>query len=420
MGFRSKGGDLSGLLKCLPLFAMCLLLDVFGPKLFAQVGAPTVIRPTDYKEKGTTSAPGILANDTLYVSAQGGFNSDGSVPKDFRQEVGQALQGVQGVLHAAGMDFKNIVSINIYVKNAKNIAAMNEIYWRTVGDDPPARAVLVVGDLPNKRNIEISSIAVKTSHRQVIHPQGWPSGPHVDPAGIQADDVLYLSAQNGADPLSGKLPTDFGSEVKQALDNVASVLKAANMSMANVVWVNPYMSSSGAQERVMNRTYSTYFELGNAAGRGTFTVVDLPNGSHIVFSCIAGADLSKRKVVRPKNERPSPTSNPGVLYGDTLYLSAKDAFVPALGIISPALDVQTKLSMRNLLDGLQEAGMDFTNVVSSTIYLRDIKDADQVNILYQKFFKNGFPTQTVLQQNFDVNNIDTEQISMIAVGSPAH
>jgi enamine deaminase RidA (YjgF/YER057c/UK114 family) len=170
----------------------------------------------------------------------------------------------------------------------------------------------------------------------------------------------------------------------------------------------------------MNKTYSTYFEVGNAAGRGTFTVVDFPNQSHIVFSCIAGADLSKRKVVRPKNERPSPTSNPGVLYGDTLYLSAKDAYVPALGIISPALDVQTKLSMRNLLDGLQEADMDFTNVVSSTIYLRDIKDADQANILYGKFFKNGLPAQTVLQQNLDLTNIDTEQISMIAVRSPVH
>ena len=412
---------MSGLLKSVQLFSMCLLLlDVSGAKLFAQVGALKVIKPAGHKETGTTAAPGILANNTLYVSAQDGSNSDGSVPGDFRQEVTQALQGVQDVLHAAGMDFKNIVSMNIYVKNTQNIAVMNEVYWRTIGDDPPARTVLVVGDLPNKRNIEINLIAVKASHRQMIHPQGWPSGPQVDPAGIQADDVLYLSSQSGADPLTGKLPTDFGGEVKQALDNVASVLKAANMSMANVVWVNPYMSSSGAQERVMNRTYSTYFELGNAAGRGTFTIVDLPNGNHIVFSCIAGADLSKRKVIRPKNERPSPTSNPGVLYGDTLYLSAKDAFVPALGIISPALDIQTKLSMRNLLDGLQEAGMDFTNVVSSTIYLRDIKDADQVSTLYQKFFKNGLPAQTVLQQNFDVNNIDTEQISMIAVGLPAH
>jgi enamine deaminase RidA (YjgF/YER057c/UK114 family) len=168
---------------------------------------------------------------------------------------------------------------------------------------------------------------------------------------------------------------------------------------------------------VMNRTYATYFELGNAPGRGTFTVMELSNHSHIVFSCIAGADLSKRKIVRPKNERPSPTASPGVLYGDTLYLSAKDAYVPALGIISPDLDIQTKLSMRNLLDGLQEADMDFTNVISASVYLRDIKDMDQLNSIYGKFFKGALPAQTVLQQNENVKDIDTEQISVIAVGS---
>jgi 2-iminobutanoate/2-iminopropanoate deaminase len=411
---------LSGIVKSFQLAALCLLLSVPGVKIFAQADTSKTITPANQKETAATLSASVLASNTLYISAQSGYDSGGSVPKDFRQEVTLALRSLHGVLDSAGMDFKNIASINVYVKDAQNIDAMNEVYWKIIGSDPPARTVLVVGNLPNEENIEINAVATKNGHRQVIHPEGWPSGSHVDPAGIQVDDVLYLSAQSGADPLTGKLPTDFGSETKQALDNVASILKAANMSMGNVVWVNPYMSSSGAQERVMNKTYATYFELGNAPGRGTFTVVDLPNHSHIVFTCIAGADLSKRKAIRPKNERPSATASPGVLYGNTLYLSAKDAYVPALGIISPDLDIQTKLSMRSLLDGLQEADMDFSNVVSSTIYLRDIKDENQVNIFYRKFFKNKLPTQTVLQENLDVKDMDVEQISVIAVRSPAH
>ena len=42
----------------------------------------------------------------------------------------------------------------------------------------------------------------------------WPKGHRTDPAGILADDVLYISAQNGADPVSGKLPADYADEVK--------------------------------------------------------------------------------------------------------------------------------------------------------------------------------------------------------------
>ena len=170
----------------------------------------------------------------------------------------------------------------------------------------------------------------------------------------------------------------------------------------------------------MNKIYASYFEFGNTPGRGTIQVVELPNHAHIVFSCIAGADLSKRMSIRPRNEKPSPTASPGILYGDTLYLSAKDAYVPALGLFSPELGIQVRMSMRSLLDGLQKADMDFSNVVSSTIYLRDVKDEDPVVSLYGTFFKDTFPARTTLQQNFDTKSEDVEQISFIAVRQPLH
>ena len=144
-------------------------------------------------------------------------------------------------------------------------------------------------------------------------------------------------------------------------------------------------------------------------------MLDLPNKNHIVFSCIAGADLTKRKAIRPRNEKPSRTASPGILYGDTLYLSAKDAYVPALGLFSSDLDVQSRLSMRNLLDGLEEADMDFSNVASSTIYMREMKDADKVAAIYGKFFKDHFPARTTLQQNLSLQDEALEQISFIAV-----
>ena len=58
---------------------------------------------------------GVLAGKTLYVAGQDGRNADGTLPKDFRQEVSQAMSNVQGVLHAAGMDFGNIVTMNVYL-----------------------------------------------------------------------------------------------------------------------------------------------------------------------------------------------------------------------------------------------------------------------------------------------------------------
>jgi enamine deaminase RidA (YjgF/YER057c/UK114 family) len=400
-------------------FALCGSLAACGTQAFAQAGGALKVIRIDGKDPAPASSAGILANQTLYVAAQNGRLADGSLPKDFQQEIGQSLDHLQAVLRAAGMDLGNVVSINIYVTREQDIAAMNGVYWKSIVQNPPARSVLVVGALPNGERIEINCIAVSSAvARRVIHPDGWPDGPHVDPAGIQVDDVLYMSAQGGTDPLTGKLATDFAGEVKQALGNVATIARTANMSMANVIWVNPYLSSTDAPENVMNKIYASYFEFGNTPGRGTIQVLELPNKNHIVFSCIAGADLAKRKAIRPKNEKPSRTASPGILYGDTLYLSAKDAYVPALGLFSPDLGVQVRLSMRNLLDGLEEADMDFSNVVSSTIYMRDMKDEDPVRDLYGKFFKDHFPARTTLQQNFDLKAEDVEQISFIAVRQP--
>ena len=379
--------------------------------------ASAQVAPTPHP---ASASPSVLVKGTLYVSGQGSRRSDGSRPSDFPAQVDQALHNLRAILNGAGMDFDNVVWMNVYLTSVTDITGMEDVYWREIGSSPPARTVLTVAALPDGERIEINCIAVQDKvHRRAIWPEGWPKGPHTDPPAIEAGDVLYLSAQGGVDSPTGKLASDFAGEVKQALDNVSTVLRAAGLSTKNVVWVNPYMSVGG-QYDAMGKIYATYFEFGNTPGRGTIQVMGLPNGSHIVFSCIAGADLSKRKAVRPRNMPPSPTASPGVLYGDALYLSAKDGFIPGQGIVTPDVNLQLRQSMRNLLDGLEEADMDFSDVVFSTVYLRQIQDEDRMNALYGEFFKGKYPARTVLQQNLEIDDEAAEQISFIAVRQQKH
>lgn len=368
------------------------------------------IQPSGAALPNAAASPGLLANGTLYISGQGG-----SAGKDFSGQMEQAMHNVQAVLRGAGMGFGNIVWMNIYLTDPHSLPAMEDAYWKMIGSDPPARTVLTVAALPGGELVEINCIAVAdTSRRKAIWPAGWPNASHQDPPAILAGDVLYLSAQGGENPITGKLPSDFSAETKQALDNVSTILAATQMSTKNVLWVNPYLGVSG-QYDVMGDIYKTYFEFGNTPGRGTIQVVGLPRGEHMVFSCIAGADLSKRKAVRPRNMPPSPTASPGILYGDTLYLSAKDGFIPGQGMVTPLFDLQLRQSMRNLLDGLEEVDMDFSNVVFSTVYLRQMKDDKQMNDLYSKFFEPPYPARSTLQQNLEVGDEAAEQISVIAV-----
>jgi len=387
--------------------------------LLAQQPARQVVTPANYKATTSPYSPGILVGGTLYISGNGSKDASGARAASTEDKVRQALRNVRATLSGAGMDYSNVVWMNIYLTHGGEIGAMNHAYWGEIGNDPPARTVLVVSALPDNEEVEINCIAVKDkSSRRAVWPQGWPRGKEADPPAILAGDVVYLSAQSGSDPKTGKLAATFPDETRQALQNVQTILASANLTMKHVLWVNPYMSVSG-QYDVMGSVYKTFFEFGNTPGRGTIQVMGLPNGSHIVFSCIAGTDLSKRKAIRPRNMPPSPTASPGILYGNTLYLSAKDGFIPGQGIVTPDFNLQLRQSMRNLLDGLEEAEMSFSDVVFSTAYLRNIHDFDKFNPLYRKFFPgDDLTARTTLQQNDDSSDEAAEQISFIAVKTP--
>ena len=176
---------------------------------------------------------------------------------------------------------------------------------------------------------------------------------------------------------------------------------------------------------VMNKVYAKHFEFGNTPARATIKVASLPNGANIEFTGVAIRDLSKRNAVRPKNMPPSPTASPCVFAEDTFYCSAKSGFIPGpnSGIYASTVETQIRQTMRNLLDGLEEAGLTFADVVATNVYLDDINDFAKMNKTYAQYFTGAPPTRTTVQQfpsaERKANDQDRwptlEQISLIAV-----
>jgi reactive intermediate/imine deaminase len=371
-----------------------------------------VVNPKNFKPHARPYSPAIRAGNTLYISGQGSLNPDGTLSENFEERVRQCLLNVRAILQGGGMDFANLVSVHVYLTDLGTLDLMNKVYWQMIGSSPPARTVLGVAGLPGGNTIEINAIAVAdASTKRAVWPGGWTRSAQADPPAVQAGELLYLS---GLGTRSSNQSQPYSEQVKAALDNAGAVLAAAGMSHKNLVWVNPYLDDI-KDYGSMNKVYETYFEFGNTPGRGTIHVNALPAGEHIVFSGIAGQDLSKRRAVKPRNMPPSSTASPGVLYGDTFYVSAKSGFIPGQGIVTKDFELQLRQTMRNLLDGLEEADMDFSNVVSAVVYLKDMKDYDAMNQLYRTFFKSDFPSRTTIQQNHDRETQTEEQISIIAV-----
>jgi enamine deaminase RidA (YjgF/YER057c/UK114 family) len=336
-------------------------------------------------------SPGVDAGDYLYVSGQGARRSDGTVPSGSVAQFRQALDNIKGVLESAGLTLDNVVYVQAYLTEIDKYPAMNRVFGEYFPNTPPARAILGVYALPDPP-IQINAVAVRNlDGRKAIHPPGVPADGSASP-GILTYDRLFISSMSGIDLATGKVPDDPAVQVDLALDQMQAVVTAAGLALSNVVFVNPYLTSD-IPTRVMNERYARRFEFGNTPARATIQVSSLPGGAHIEYTGVAVRDLQQRRAVRPKNMPPSPTASPCVFAGETLYCSAKSGFIPGPhgGVYATTTQHQLRQTMRNLLDNLEEAGMDFDQVVATNVYLDDLADLPAFNEVYAKYFGPTMP-----------------------------
>ncbi len=348
------------------------------------------------------------------------------MPATFEAQAQQALDNVKAIVEAAGVTLDHVVYTHAYLEDISNSAALDRVYARNFAKDPPARALIGVAHLPGTP-VEISAVAVlDLDGRTPVRGPGWDPGQPFSP-GMLTHDRLFISSLPGR-AASGSIPADPASEVDAALDSFRAVTEAAGLSLAHVVFVNPYLTSS-IPSGIMNERYARRFEFGNTPARATISVSALPEG-HIVYTGVAVRDLSKRKAIRPKNMVPSPTASPCVFAGDTLYCSAKSGFIPGplSGIYAATVEHQLRQTMRNQLDNFEEAGLTFTDVVAANVYLDNVDDFVTMNAVYGQYFPGPVkPARTTVQQiapgkrDPDANGAypTLEQVSFVAVRSSA-
>jgi 2-iminobutanoate/2-iminopropanoate deaminase len=446
----SRGTALSNLSEAgglRPTSAQCILLvlALFLPSSLAAQAPNRPISPTQTSSHPNRFySPGVDAGDYLYISGQGPRRPDGNLPPTFDAQVHQALDNIKAIVEAAGLTMDHVVYTQVYLEDMAHYAEMNEVFAGYFANKtPPARAVLGVARVPDPP-IQITAVAVRNlADRKAIHPPKDPKDDAASPA-ILTHDLLFVSSMSGTDPATGKVPDDPAAQVDLALNRLQSVLTAAGLDFANMVFVNPYLTAQ-IPMRVMNEHYARRFEFGNTPARATIEVSSLPGGAHIEYTGVAVRDLSQRKAVRPKNMPSSPTASPCVFAGEILFCSAKSGFIPGPhgGVFTNTTPVQLRQTMRNQLDNLEETDMRFDQVVSTTIYLDNLSDQQSFDEVYAQYFGpdqralgnqssqqqkssgSPLPARTVVQQIAPADRKpdpeghypDLEQVSLIAIRS---
>ena len=85
--------------------------------------------------------------------------------------------------------------------------------------------------------------------------------------------------------------------------------------------------------------------------------------------------------------------------GNTIYFSGQIALDPQTGAFVSETDVvaQTNQVMKNIGALLETCGANYSNIVKSSIFLKDMNDFPKINDAYAKYFSDVFPARETVE-----------------------
>ena len=122
------------------------------------------------------------------------------------------------------------------------------------------------------------------------------------------------------------------------------------------------------------------------------------------------------KTIINTTKAPAPIGpyNQAILKGDELFISGQIGLDPVTGQLNNKdIATETRQVMLNLQSILDAAGMNFSHVIKTTIFLTDMNQFAQVNEVYGSFFVADFPARETVQVSALPKFVNVE-ISMMA------
>lgn len=342
-------------------------------------------------------SPAVKAGGFIYVS--GMIGATPATAKDIKAQTKQTLDSIADTLKSAGSTLANAASITVYLRNANDFAAMNEVYATYFPNNPPARTtVIVTQPLANADGlVEISAIGIPTgAERTVIHPAGWMKSPAPYSYGIKSGDTMFLAglvSRNGKD--NAMVPGDLAAQTKTVMDNGGEILKAAGMGFGDVVSSRVWYNAESNQ--ALNEVYRGYFDgmvpPVRAAVRAGLTSPDYL----VEVTMIAVKDASRKQIVPPNADgtpgRAGNVLSPAIQVGNRLYVAGMLGNTQTNRGDAKA---QTAEALVRIERALKAAGFDWSNVVDGLVYMPDMSKFQDMNAAYRDVLNKDMPARATI------------------------
>ncbi|MEZ9443072.1 RidA family protein [Vibrio sp. 10N.222.54.F12] len=215
-----------------------------------------------------------------------------------------------------------------------------------------------------------------------------------------------FSAQLPVDPKTGEIVIgDIKDQAAQCLSNIKSIVESIDHVMDDVVKINIFVKNISDIDAI-DEVYASFFN-NSLPTRTVVGVAALPNSDALVQmdALISNGEGTKPqapcalvKVSRNTDNAPqSAVSTQTAAFSHYNNLSAQLPIDVNTGeLVSGGITEQTTQCLANIKTILESIGHVMNDVVKTTIYLKNVEDAEKVNEVCAKFFQSYVPARTVV------------------------
>ncbi len=215
-----------------------------------------------------------------------------------------------------------------------------------------------------------------------------------------------ISAQLPVDPKSGEMVAGgIKEQVEQCLANIKAIVESIDHNMDDVVKIGVFLKNISDVD-ALNEVYTEFF-TGVRPTRTVVEVAALPMDNALVQieALISNGEGTAPQESCPlikvsrntKNAPKSSLAKQTVAFSHYNNLSAQLPIDPITGeLVKGGIKEQTEQCLNNVKAILESISHLMDDVVKTTIFLKDISDAEVVNEVCSKFFPNYVPTRTIV------------------------
>lgn len=343
------------------------------------------------------------------------------------QQAKQCFENIKAVVESIDHGMNDIIRITIFVRDLRDMDAVDAVYKTFFPTYVPARTVIAVAALPLDALIQVEALVSNGEGTIPNAPQAgdllkYTNNTHAAPFDALSTQTVAFShynnitAQLPIDPVSNQIvPGGVKEQTAQCLKNIKAILTSIDVPFDDIVKITIFLKDLADIDAV-NETYTRFFPdsgLARAVGylpaRTVVEVADLPMHALVQIEAVVShgdgtppqAVEDRHGLILEANNTDAaprcPLSTQSVAFSHYNNITAQLPIDPTTGsIVSGGVKEQTAQCFKNIQAIIESVDHSLEDTVKVNIYLKDLHDLDAVDEVYATFFPSGAPARRVV------------------------